>query len=221
MVVPARVVIGDRLGVRAEGRVVQRLLQRPLVRHEEPAAAQPEARPSAPPLDVRDEIVPINPSLGHPPTFPLARSGNELSDMAPGITPWPLSVEKFKSLPRAGSPSLLAQCPEERHAPVRELRRVLAVLRYLEGDSTSLEVDAMERLARDGELAAYRHDGFWQCMDTLRDLRTLSALWASGEAPWRVWSEATPAELEAKVCLLPLGRFPKLAPCRWVSQRLR
>lgn len=58
---------------------------------------------------------------------------------------------------------------------------------YLEGDNTSLEADALERLAADGQLAAYRHDRFWQCMDTLRDVRLLESLWQSGNPPWKVW----------------------------------
>lgn len=62
-----------------------------------------------------------------------------------------------------------------------------AVFKYLEGDPTSLEADAMERLAADRQLAAYRHDRFWQCMDTLRDKRLLESLWQKGQAPWRVW----------------------------------
>jgi glucose-1-phosphate cytidylyltransferase len=45
----------------------------------------------------------------------------------------------------------------------------------------------MERLAADGQLVAYRHEGFWQCMDTLRDVRLLETLWAEGNAPWKVW----------------------------------
>jgi len=45
----------------------------------------------------------------------------------------------------------------------------------------------LEQLARDGELMAYRHDSFWQCMDTRREHQILEDLWASGEAPWRVW----------------------------------
>jgi glucose-1-phosphate cytidylyltransferase len=61
------------------------------------------------------------------------------------------------------------------------------VFDYLEGDGSSLEADTLERLAVDGQLAAYRHDGFWQCMDTVRDLRLLRGLWQSGEAPWEVW----------------------------------
>lgn len=56
---------------------------------------------------------------------------------------------------------------------------------YLDGDDDSLERDALERLAAEGELAAYRHHGFWQCMDTLRDKRQLEAVWDAGEAPWR------------------------------------
>ena len=63
------------------------------------------------------------------------------------------------------------------------------VFSYLEGDNTSLEADALERLAADRQLAAYRHDHFWQCMDTLRDVRLLESLWQSGEAPWKVWVE--------------------------------
>jgi glucose-1-phosphate cytidylyltransferase len=62
-----------------------------------------------------------------------------------------------------------------------------AVFDYLEGDSTSLEIDALERLAIEGQLAAYRHDRFWQCMDTLRDMRFLESVWQSGSAPWKGW----------------------------------
>jgi glucose-1-phosphate cytidylyltransferase len=61
-----------------------------------------------------------------------------------------------------------------------------AVFKYLDrGDRTVLEADALERLAADGQLAAYRHEAFWQCMDTLRDKRQLEALWEQGNAPWR------------------------------------
>jgi glucose-1-phosphate cytidylyltransferase len=62
------------------------------------------------------------------------------------------------------------------------------VFDYLEGDNTSLEADALERLAADGQLAAYRHDRFWQSMDTLRDVRLLERLWQSRRPPWKVWS---------------------------------
>ena len=58
---------------------------------------------------------------------------------------------------------------------------------YLEGDRASLEADALEQLAADGQLAAYRHGEFWQCMDTLRDKRQLEQAWQSGRAPWKVW----------------------------------
>jgi glucose-1-phosphate cytidylyltransferase len=61
------------------------------------------------------------------------------------------------------------------------------IFEHLHGDGTSLEADTMQRLAAEGQLVAYRHEGFWQCMDTLRDLRLLQALWDGGKPPWRVW----------------------------------
>jgi glucose-1-phosphate cytidylyltransferase len=63
-----------------------------------------------------------------------------------------------------------------------------AVFDYLSGDDSSLEADALERLAADGQLAAFRHAGFWQCMDTLRDKHLLESLWREGRAPWKVWA---------------------------------
>ena len=62
------------------------------------------------------------------------------------------------------------------------------VLDYIEGDETEWEKEPLERLAADGQLMAYRHDGFWQCMDTLRERKLLEQLWDSGSAPWKVWS---------------------------------
>jgi glucose-1-phosphate cytidylyltransferase len=62
-----------------------------------------------------------------------------------------------------------------------------AIFNYLEGDHSSLEADAMVRLATDHQLTAYRHGRFWQCMDTLRDKRLLESLWQEGRAPWKVW----------------------------------
>lgn len=60
---------------------------------------------------------------------------------------------------------------------------------YLSGDTDSLEAKALEKVAADGQLAAYQHGGFWQCMDTLRDKNYLESLWQSGEAPWRTWGQ--------------------------------
>jgi glucose-1-phosphate cytidylyltransferase len=60
------------------------------------------------------------------------------------------------------------------------------VFEYLSVDS-SLEADVLERLATDKQLVAYRHDGFWQCMDTMRDKLLLESLWQSGQVPWKVW----------------------------------
>ena len=59
-----------------------------------------------------------------------------------------------------------------------------AFFNYLDDDATSLEADALERLAQDRQLVAYRHQSFWQCMDTLRDKRLLASLWETGQAPW-------------------------------------
>jgi len=61
------------------------------------------------------------------------------------------------------------------------------VLDYIKDDTTSLEREPLERLAAEGQLAAYPHEGFWQPMDTLRDKRTLESLWESGKAPWKTW----------------------------------
>ena len=61
------------------------------------------------------------------------------------------------------------------------------VFDYIDGDATQWEAEPMERLARDGELMAYRHDGFWQCMGTLREKHRLERMWASGTAPWKTW----------------------------------
>jgi glucose-1-phosphate cytidylyltransferase len=61
------------------------------------------------------------------------------------------------------------------------------VLDYITGDDTFFEHEPLERLALDGELMAYRHEGFWQPMDVLRDKNLLDQLWQSGQAPWRVW----------------------------------
>jgi glucose-1-phosphate cytidylyltransferase len=58
---------------------------------------------------------------------------------------------------------------------------------YLDGDDAILERDPLERLARDGQLMAYRHTGFWHAMDTIRCKETLESLWASGSAPWKTW----------------------------------
>jgi len=62
------------------------------------------------------------------------------------------------------------------------------LFKYLTDDESSLEADALEALAADGQLMAYRHAGFWQCMDTLRDKRQLEQLWTSGGAPWKLWA---------------------------------
>jgi len=59
---------------------------------------------------------------------------------------------------------------------------------YLDSDQCILEREPLERLARDGELMSYRHDGFFYAMDTFREYQFLNDLWKSGEAPWKVWA---------------------------------
>ena len=61
------------------------------------------------------------------------------------------------------------------------------VVDYVDGDETLWERDPMERLAADGQLMAFRHEGFWQPMDTYREWKILDGLWAAGRAPWKVW----------------------------------
>lgn len=58
---------------------------------------------------------------------------------------------------------------------------------YVRDDATSWEREPMETLAREGQVSAYRHDGFWQPMDTMHDKQLLEGLWANGQAPWKVW----------------------------------
>jgi glucose-1-phosphate cytidylyltransferase len=61
------------------------------------------------------------------------------------------------------------------------------VFSYIDGDPTHWEREPMEALAQDGQLVAFRHDSFWQCMDTLRDKVLLEEMWASDQPPWKVW----------------------------------
>lgn len=63
------------------------------------------------------------------------------------------------------------------------------VLEYIDGDDTQWEGEPLEALARDRQLIAYRHDSFWQCMDTLRDKKLLERLWQEGNPPWKVWGK--------------------------------
>jgi len=63
------------------------------------------------------------------------------------------------------------------------------VLDYIKSDQTLFEAEPLSRLAEEGKLGAYRHEGFWQPMDTLRDKNHLDSLWASGKAPWKTWKD--------------------------------
>ena len=61
------------------------------------------------------------------------------------------------------------------------------VFNYIEGDETVFEKEPMEQIVKMGQLAAYKFDGYWQCMDTKREKEKLEALWESGKAPWKKW----------------------------------
>jgi len=80
---------------------------------------------------------------------------------------------------------------------------------YLDGDRCSLEADALERLAKNRELAAYQHFGFWQCMDTLRDKNYLQQEWETGAAPWKVWESSRDVQ--------PVGNHQGLISVRQVA----
>ena len=61
------------------------------------------------------------------------------------------------------------------------------IMNYIDGDTTVFEKDPLEQVATEGQLVAYRHNGFWQCMDTMRDKELLERLWKEGDAPWKIW----------------------------------
>jgi glucose-1-phosphate cytidylyltransferase len=84
--------------------------------------------------------------------------------------------------------------PAGHHASINGGFFVLSprVIDYIVGDDTALERTPLERLAREGQLSAYRHEGFWHAMDTLRDKNQLEALWGGGNPPWKKWRIRTP-----------------------------
>ena len=63
------------------------------------------------------------------------------------------------------------------------------IFNYIEGDFTTFEREPLERLSAEGQLQAYKYDGFWQCMDTMRDKMLLEELLEKDEAPWKVWDK--------------------------------
>ena len=63
------------------------------------------------------------------------------------------------------------------------------IFNYIKGDETVFEKEPLETLAKKHQISAYRHDGFWKCMDTLKDKNQLEELWSTGKAPWKVWKD--------------------------------
>jgi glucose-1-phosphate cytidylyltransferase len=90
-----------------------------------------------------------------------------------------------------------------------------SVIDYIDGDATVWEAEPLERLAADGQLVAFRHDGFWQPMDTLRDRKLLEDLWAGGKAPWKVWKDEPAPSDGATV----MKAFDKATPVVDLSRR--
>jgi glucose-1-phosphate cytidylyltransferase len=76
---------------------------------------------------------------------------------------------------------------------------------YIDGDDTQWEKAPLERLAQEGQLMAYKHDSFWQCMDTMRDKRLLESLWQSEKAPWKTWNEEESFALDIDMSDCPPG----------------
>ena len=64
------------------------------------------------------------------------------------------------------------------------------ICNYLKDDTTVFEKTPMQRLAAEGQLKSFYHSGFWQCMDTQREMNKLEALWQSGKAPWKIWEDS-------------------------------
>ena len=64
-----------------------------------------------------------------------------------------------------------------------------AIFQYLSDDTTIFEEQPMEKLASEGELMSYRHTGFWQCMDSVRERLLLENMWSEGSAPWKIWRD--------------------------------
>jgi glucose-1-phosphate cytidylyltransferase len=85
--------------------------------------------------------------------------------------------------------AVFAEKPQAREGWINGAFFVLepGVLDYIDGDDTQWEAEPLQRLVRDGQLMAYRHEGFWQCLDTLRERHILEQYWQAGNAPWKTW----------------------------------
>ena len=108
-----------------------------------------------------------------------------------------MTITSTPVLPRFGlmditSEGLIAEFKEKSEKDATMVNAGFMVLNpeifdYIDGDSTFLEREPMSNIARDGQLMAFEHRGFWQCMDTARDKEKLDKLWQSGNPPWKVW----------------------------------
>lgn len=85
---------------------------------------------------------------------------------------------------------------------------------YIEGDDTQWEKAPLENLAKDGQLMAYKHDSFWQCMDTLRDKKRLEEMWESGNAPWKTWETVDESTVNGTSGIYRSGAQPNVISSR-------
>ena len=103
-----------------------------------------------------------------------------------------VSLAQMKGVLDIGADQVVRSFREKKEADASLINGGFMVLNpeifdYLEGDSTVFEQDPLQKLAAQGQLMGYHHDGFWQCMDTQREMKKLEDLWQSGNAPWKIW----------------------------------
>ena len=103
-----------------------------------------------------------------------------------------VSLAQMKGVLDIGADHVVRSFREKKEADASLINGGFMVLNpeifdYLEGDSTVFEQDPLQKLAAQGQLMGYHHDGFWQCMDTQREMKKLEDLWQSGNAPWKIW----------------------------------
>ena len=103
-----------------------------------------------------------------------------------------VSIAQMKGVLDIGADQVVRSFREKKEADASLINGGFMVLNpevftYLIDDSTVFEQEPLQKLAAEGQLMGYHHDGFWQCMDTQREMKRLEDLWQSGKAPWKIW----------------------------------